>query len=380
MRNVAAARRLAVASAVLMLGAAAPGPTMVTMSEEQQHTAALATATVQERRITEPVRVSGTVGFALGHLAVLRPLAPGRLVNLLVAAGDRVQAGQPVATLDTPSLVSAQDELAAARASWRSAAASVAVARDAAQRADILSKDGSLSRAEAEQRRLQLEQARASADAARDHAITLQSEVARLNPGPGAGVARLTSPIAGVVASIAATPGEMIDSTASAVTVADLSVVLVSAQIPEASAHLVAVGDAATLRLASDNGGTWQGSVASLGASLDPATRTLPARIVLANPDGVLRAGMLVDVTITSNRGRTDITVPTSAVQLVGDRHVAFVPEGGGKFQSRDVTPGVEGPDWTEIRAGLRPGETVVTNGSFALKALLQQDLLGGAG
>jgi cobalt-zinc-cadmium efflux system membrane fusion protein len=44
------------------------------------------------------------------------------------------------------------------------------------------------------------------------------------------------------------------------------------------------------------------------------------------------------------------------------------------------VTVGVEGPDWTEIRQGLRAGDTVVTNGSFALKALLQQDLLGGAG
>jgi cobalt-zinc-cadmium efflux system membrane fusion protein len=350
------------------------------MTPTQQHTSALETSKAVERRITEPVRVPGTIGFAQGHVAILRPLAAGRLVSLLVSAGDHVQAGQPLATLDTPSLVTAQEQLASARATWRSATAAVAVARDAARRADILSQDGSMSRAEAEQRRLLLTQARAEADAARDRAATLQSEVTRLNPGTVPGLARLTSPIPGVVAAIAVTPGEMIDTAAPALTVADLSVVLVAAQIPEASAHLIAVGDVATLHLAAGDDRSWTGTVASLGASLDPQARTLPARIVLPNPDAVLRDGMVVDVTITSDRGRMGVTVPSAAVQLVGDRHVAFVPVGANKFQSRDVTLGVEGPDWTEIRQGLRAGDTVVTNGSFALKALLQQDLLGGAG
>jgi cobalt-zinc-cadmium efflux system membrane fusion protein len=373
------ARFLVLGTAALFCAAA--GPPMVTMSPEQRKTAGLSTAQAVERQITEPVRVSGTIGFAAGHVAILRPLAPGRLVGFLAAPGDHVQAGQPLATLDTPSLLTAQEDLRAARANMRSAAAAVAVARDAARRANILSQDGSLSRAEAEQRRLLLEQAQAAADAARERAATLQTEVARLHPAASVpGLAQLTSPIPGVVASIAATPGEMIDSASPALTVADLSVVLVVAQIPEAHADLVARGDHATLRLPSGDDRSWAGTVASLGASLDPQARTLPARILLSNPDGVLRDGMAVDVTITSDRGRTDVTVPSAAIQLLGDRHIAFVPAGDNSFERRDVTLGVQGPDWTEIRQGVRAGETVVTNGSFALKAVLQQDLLGGAG
>ena len=355
-------------------------PGSVMMSQEQQRTVGLRTARVERRPITEPVRVPATIAFDQGHVAVLRPLVPARVVRLLVQPDDAVHAGQALATLDIPSLVIAEENLASARASATEAEAGVSVARDALRRGEILARDGSLAHAEAERRRLTLAQAQASADSARNHVEALRTQVDRLHPEGTHGAATLVSPIGGIVVNVGATAGELIDTTTNTFTVADLSVVVALAQVPEASAALVGVGDQAKVRMTPDSGRTWNGQVAALGASLDARARTLPARIILDNQDHALRAGMFVEATITSDRGRDDLTVPAAAVQFVGDKRVAFTPLGDNRFQSHDLTLGVEQADWVEVRNGLNLGDEVVTQGSFALKSLLQEAMLGGGG
>ncbi len=350
------------------------------MSQEQQRTVGLQTARAQRRPITEPVRVPATIAFDEGHVAVLRALAPARVIRLLVQPDDEVHAGQALAELDIPSLITEEENLASARASSHEAEAGVAVARDAVRRGEILARDGSLARAEAERRRLVLAQVQASAESARNHVEALRTQVDRLHPGSEPGDATLVSPIGGIVASVGATPGELIDTTTNSFTVADLSVVVAMAQVPEASAALVQAGGSAKVRMTPDSGRTWNGHVVALGASLDPRARTLPARIILDNQDHALRAGMFVEATVTSDRGRDDVTVPAAAVQFVGDKRVAFTPLGGNRFQSHDLTLGVEQPDWVEVRKGLNAGDEVVTQGSFALKSLLQEAMLGGGG
>ena len=373
------------AALCLALGAAKDEPApkdppgVVRMTAEQQKTIKLQTARADRRPITEPVNVTGTVAFDQGHVAVLRPLAQARVLRLLAQPGDTVRAGQPLAELDIPSLSTAQAGVASAQASMREAEAAVAVARDSLRRGEALARDGSLARAEAERRRLVLAQAEAAAEAVKARGGALQAEVARLNPGAKPGAGSLSSPIAGVVVSVGITPGEFVDTTGGAFTVADLSVVLVLAQVPEASAPLIAVGDPARVRVATGDR-SWDGKVVAIGAALDPQARTLPARIQLANPDGALRSGMFVNVTLTSDRGRDDVVVPSGAVQLLGDKRVAFTPMGGDRFQSHDLTVGVEQQDWVEVRKGLSAGDEVVTQGSFELKSLLQKAMLGGAG
>ncbi len=355
-------------------------PGVVRMSAEQQKTIQLQTARVDRRPITEPVRVPGTVAFDQGRVAVLRPLAQALVTRLLAQPGDPVKVGQPLAELQIPSLVTAQAGLTAARASNRELEAGVAVARDALRRGEILARDGSLARAEVERRRLVLAQANAGVESAQARTSALQADVTRLNPGPTPGTATLTSPIAGVVVTVGVTPGEFVDSTGGAFTVADLSVVLVLAQVPESSVALLTAGDAARVRLTSGGDRTWDGKVVALGAAIDSQARTLPVRIQLANADGALRAGMSVEVTLTSSQGRENLVIPAAAMQMVGDKRVAFTTSGDGRFQSHDLTLGVERQDWVEVRDGLSVGDEVVTRGSFELKALLQKAMLGGSG
>ena len=352
-------------------------PGVVRMSDEQQKTVQLQCAQADRRPITNPVRVPGAVAYDPGHVALLRPFGQARVLRLLAQPGDVVAAGQRLADLDMPGLATTEQDLAAANASVREADAGVAVARDALRRGELLARDGSLAHAEAERRRLVLAQAVAAADTARARTAALKVEVARLNPGDSPGVAGLVSPISGVIASVGATAGEVVSTTREMFTVADLSVVMVLAQLPEAAVSQVAVNDQVDISLPG-GGRHWDGRIATLGAALDSTARTLPARIRLANPDGALRVGMFVDVTITSQSGREAVVVPPAAVQIIADKRVVFTPLGGGRFQSHEVAVGVERQDWVELRSGVPAGDRVVTQGSFELKALLQKSMLGG--
>ena len=381
-------RRVALVLAGLLLGAPSlaaesgdkqPGP--VTMTAEQQKTVGLKTAPALRQEITKPVRLPGLVDFDPGHVAVLRPFEQARVVRLLVQPGDVVAAHADLAVLEMPGLSTLQQNLAATRASLHEAEAGVAVASASLERAVILSRDGSLARAEADRRRLIRAQAVAAEQTARARIGTLETQIGRLDPigGPGAsGQAALRSPIGGVVVSVGITPGEVIGTTPAAMTVADLRVVMVVAQIPEGDATTVAVDDPAAIGVTGNGGRRWEGRVATLGAQVDPQTRTLPARIRIANPDGALRAGMYVDVTLTHSLDRESVVVPSAAVQSIADQSYVFSPAGGDRFQGRPVQVGVRRQDTVEVKSGLRTGETVVTDGSFQLKALLQQAMLDG--
>ena len=277
-----------------------------------------------------------------------------------------------------PSLLTAEQDLLAGQASLKEANAAVAVARASLTRANTLVKGGSFAQAEADRRRLVLAQAEASKEVASAKEAALRTAVSRLGPLGTPGMAGLRSPLSGIVVTVDATSGEVVEGGRSLITVADLSTVLVLANVPERSAGEVAVNDPAQISLP-EASRVWDGRVATLAAALDPQARTLPVRIPVANPDGALRVGMFADVTITSMRGRDAVTVPTSAVQLVGDKHVVFTPAGGDGFQSHDVQLGVQRSEWDEILGGaIKPGALVVTDGSFDLKALLQKSMLGG--
>jgi cobalt-zinc-cadmium efflux system membrane fusion protein len=365
---------------VLATARADPGAQVVTLSPDQQHTIGLKTAQVQARPITEMLHVPATVEFDPARVATLRPLVAARVTALLVQPGEVVRAGQVLARLQIPSLVDSEARLADAASAEKAAEVELMVAQEARRRAAVLVKDGYFARAEEQRRRGAEAEAEAQLAGARDRKRALQIEVAQLHPGASPGSAELVTPLSGTVVSVGVTGGEFVDSATTLVSVADLSEVLAVADIPEADATLVSPGDRAALTLESGGGQRWDSRVDALSATLDPHARTLPARFRLPNGDGALRGGMFMDAAIVSHRGRTGLAIPISAVQFMGDRRVAFTPLGGGRFQVHMLQLGVTQPDWAEVKTGLAAGDTVVTDGSFTLKGLLQQQLLGQSG
>jgi cobalt-zinc-cadmium efflux system membrane fusion protein len=117
----------------------------------------------------------------------------------------------------------------------------------------------------------------------------------------------------------------------------------------------------------------FQADVQSVGAGLDPATRTLTVRASVQNRSGRLRPDMFATVWVATERSRKTAAVPDGAIQLLDERPVVFVaqPSASGtvQFERRNVDVGVKTDGQVEIVKGLRAGELAVIEGAFAVKS-----------
>lgn len=113
---------------------------------------------------------------------------------------------------------------------------------------------------------------------------------------------------------------------------------------------------------------------------VDPATRTAKVRVDVPNLDGNLRLGMYVTVTFDTPSAAVVPLVPRSAIQSIGDRAVVYVPVAGAeaRFSERPVKLGEAAGDFVQVLEGLKPGESVVTEGSFFLRAEATRARSGG--
>jgi Cu(I)/Ag(I) efflux system membrane fusion protein len=137
----------------------------------------------------------------------------------------------------------------------------------------------------------------------------------------------LTAPRSGVVTDLAVRDGAMVTPGMTLMRIVSLGDVWVYAEIPEAAAAAIAVGANAEIRLPAYPEQMLRGRVSALLPQVNVASRTLRARIELANPTGLLRPGMLVNVALMASREQDAIVVPQEAVIATGKRSVVIVRE-----------------------------------------------------
>jgi len=280
--------------------------------------------------------------------------------------GDRVEAETHLARLRSVELGQARAELS--RTTSLRDVAEQNRDRQRRLREEGISSERSLLEAE-----LAYEQADAERDAARS-----RLRVFGLRGGSGPDMT-LESPIAGVVVERHATRGENVSPDDTLFIVADLSRVWVIGRVYEQQVAQVAPGMNATLTLNAYPGRTWTGTVDFVGATLDESTRTLPIRVEIDNPDGLLRPGLFGSLRLASGQPTsTSVVVPLSAVQTLDNRTVVFVPgDEDGEFAAHPVTTGRENTRQVEVLAGLEPGVRIVVEGAFILKSELMRGELG---
>ncbi len=179
------------------------------------------------------------------------------------------------------------------------------------------------------------------------------------------------APIDGVITSRSANLGQVVGMGQELFTVTDLSEVWVIGDHYEQNFSSVSVGSEAAITMLAYPDLTLHGRVTYIDPQVDPQTRTAKVRVEVPNPDGRLRLGMYMTVSFTTRGGEQAVVVPRTAVQTIGDRHVVFVPaeDEEGKFTQRPVQVGRLIGDSYTILDGLQPGEVVVTEGSFFLRA-----------
>jgi Cu(I)/Ag(I) efflux system membrane fusion protein/cobalt-zinc-cadmium efflux system membrane fusion protein len=175
------------------------------------------------------------------------------------------------------------------------------------------------------------------------------------------------SPRAGYVIHKTAVQGAFVKQGANLYTIADLDALWVIAEVYEFDAPWVYPGQTATIELDYLPGVTQQATVDYVYPVLDQKTRTLQVRLVMPNPAVALKPGMLATVRIHTEPVGDVLTVPIEAVIHSGERNIAFVHLGHGRFEPRELTLGVRGDEAYEVKIGLAQGESVVTSGQFLL-------------
>jgi Cu(I)/Ag(I) efflux system membrane fusion protein len=151
--------------------------------------------------------------------------------------------------------------------------------------------------------------------------------------------------------------------------IADHSAVWVMVDVAERDLAAVAEGQPVTMRVRSHPDRTFTGKVGLVYPRLNPATRTVPVRIELANPDLLLKPNMYADAEIDTGSGAPVLAVPDSAVIDSGDRQVIIIDKKNGRFEPRAVQLGRRGTGYVEVRNGVTSGEAVVTTANFLIDA-----------
>lgn len=187
----------------------------------------------------------------------------------------------------------------------------------------------------------------------------------------------LTAPFAGTVVERSAVIGEVVDTSRTLFAIADTSKMWSILDVYETDVAKVQNGQAVVLRIVGLRGETFGGRITWISTHVDPRTRTIKARAELANPEGLLRANMFSRALITIHDNQEVIIVPKAAVQWDGCCNVAFVKRSDALYEPRKLRLGYETDRFYEVKDGLEPGETVVTQGSFFLKTEILKDSIG---
>lgn len=220
---------------------------------------------------------------------------------------------------------------------------------------------------------LALKRAGASSDlvaAARDRmrALSIPAELIRRSEESGTAQARyvLTAPIDGVVAELGVREGVSVAPGMTLFRIAGLQKVWAVAEVPEAQALRLARGQKAKAVLQADASQSFDGALDEILPEISTATRTLKARFEVDNRSGKLTPGMLLRLQV-AGPASSRLVVPSEAVIRTGRRAVVIVRKVDGTFEPRDVSPGADLGDDTEVVSGLVEGEQVVASGQFLI-------------
>lgn len=317
----------------------------------------LAIQAVTEQDFQRSLLLPAVVEADPGHLIKVLPPLAGRVTQLKVQLGERVQSGQPLVVIDAP-------DLATAYADYDRAKDLLALALKNRDRQRILGKEGWT----AEKDLQQVETDYATAQ------VELQRARARLKKiGVDAEATNelrevtVVAPMAGSVIELTAAPGAYWnDTTAALMTVADLSTVWVSASVPEKDTVLVSKGQSVEVNFAAYPGEVFKGHVLFVSDVLDPDTRRTKVRIAFDNPDTHLKPGMFANVKFHALIQRVPV-VPTSALILKDDANQVLIEVEPWTFETRTVDINFQQGDQAVLKSGLKAGDRVVVKGGVLL-------------
>jgi len=405
----------------------------IKLAPEALEAAKIEYANVVERPAIALLTVTGTVEANQQQLQQVTPLVAGRVESVNVVLGDRVRAGDALAVISSPQVAEMHGKLREAETRLQSSERNLARVQKAENRAAVLSAKARLDEAEASLKRTQrivelgagagkdliaAETAYKTAKAEYDFQsnITLNKELADAQaevdtarvdvqhtrdglkalgaPVPegsqdvlrtNISLVTMRAPVSGTIIERMINAGAGVDVGKTLFTVANISTLWIIANVPEGQVGSLHVGSRAEARSASLGERVISGRVAYIDPILNEETRTARVRVEVANPGERLRVGMFVEVgfetgaTGPSKTVENELVIPEAAIQRISERTVVFIPKENktGHFEARDVELGGATGGLRRVLSGLKPGERIVSKGSFTLKTQMLKGEMG---
>ncbi|QDE95290.1 efflux RND transporter periplasmic adaptor subunit [Myxococcus xanthus] len=345
----------------------------VRIASEMLRDLRITTAPVGVRPGGENVTVLGELTFSEDAYAEVASPIAARVSAVFVTTGQEVKQGEKLADLRSP-------ELGKARASLQAAQAQAQAARQAAERKRTLADERIIARKDVQAAEAEATAAEASVAAARAELVALgvsEEELRGGNVPPGF---VLRAPLSGTVVERTARMGQMADPNLPLFCIGDVSSLWLVVHAFERDAVRIQRGTQARITFAAFPGQEFMAKVGHVGQRVDATSRTIPVRLELDNADGQLRPGMSASAYIPLGDPGAPITaVPAAALQRLEGGWVAFLPtDARGVFERREVGRGRTLGGDVEVLTGLKPGEQVVVEGAFLLKA--EAEKLSGGG
>lgn len=303
---------------------------------------------VERRAIDQVQRVLRTVGRVERDERRTFSIAPrfeGWIERLHVnVTGQTVKRGQPLFDAYSPELMSTQREYA--------------IAMEGVER---------LNEADPEARVAMRQLADASLTRLKNWQINETNSAAPQQKNPH--TLTFNSPVNGIVLEKQAVQGMRFSPGDALYQIADLSTVWVIADIPEQDLARVKIGQSARVQIDAYPEQQFTAKVAYVYPTLNAATRTVPVRLELPNPDGLLKPAMYAKVELSAGETGKTLAVPKSALIDSGTRQIVLVDLGAGRFAPRAVKLGRQGEQYSEVLTGLQAGERVVVSANFLIDA-----------
>jgi cobalt-zinc-cadmium efflux system membrane fusion protein len=329
-------------------------------SDQMAHVQVL---TVQPTTLMRTLRLTGAVAYNSFHTTPVITQVSGPVSRVAVVPGQRVQRGEPMLYVASP-------DYSQLRTNYLKAKDADALAQKAYNRAKDLYEHHAI----AEQNLEQAESAEVQAGGdlvAAEAALKVLgiTDPDALVKGPPSFEVPVRAPISGEVVEQDVAAGQLLQLTSTqCFMISDISTVWVLVNVYQKDLPYVQVGD--TVRIQTDAyPDVFPGRISYVAASLDPATRTLQARIETSNPGEKLKKDMFVTATVDAGSIRNAIAVPDATILRDSENQpFVYVQINASQFGRRPVTLGESFKGQTQITSGLNPGDHVIGNGSLFLQ------------
>lgn len=348
---------------------------VVVLDEVALANARLTVEPLAETALDGVVTVPARVALDPRREARVSAVTAGSLERILVSTGDRVKAGDAMASVLSPDLGQAIGEHLAG-------SAKLETARARRDRVAKLHTEGFSSQSQLLDAESAFTVAVAEAEAAEERLRVFGVRPETVRPEEGKHFSSrfsVRSPIEGQVLAIDAVLGKSVSGGEPLFHVGNLDEVWLLVDVFETSFASVKAGAAVSFTVAAYGGETFTGTVDQIGGILDPDSRTIEVRVVVPNADHRLKPNMFAEaqLALSSATGGAGLVLPAEAVQDVEGRPSVFVEEAPGRFEVRPVTTEPLPDGRLHVRSGVQPGDRVVVQGAFTLKSELAKSELG---